>query len=207
MTESRLQRFAAALVSRPSVYELVQNLAGQAQVAARVREVVERLPRRLVADVGSSEGGFGLRLGIDPLFLDLDPRALRALRRKASGARAIAADVSRLPLPDGCIDLVLCVAVVHHLDDATLAAAVPELARVCSGRLLLLEPLRNDRRRVSRWLWRYDRGRHPRTREELVAILASHFRVEEEIAFAVYHEYLICVALPTRISAPPGPLR
>jgi ubiquinone/menaquinone biosynthesis C-methylase UbiE len=207
VTDGALQRLASALVSRPLVYDLVQNLAGQARVAERLREVVHRLPHERVADIGSAEGGFALRLGVDPIFLDLDPRALGALRRKAPGARAVAADASRLPLPDGGLDMVLCVAVFHHLDDATLAAAVPELARVCSGCLLLLEPLRNDRRRMSRWLWRYDRGRHPRTRDDLVASLATHFRVEEQIAFAVYHEYLICVAVPKRISARPGPPR
>ena len=207
MTDTILQRLASALVSQPLVYHLVQNLAGQAKVAARVREIVQRLPHDRVADIGSSEGGFGLRLGVQPVFLDLDPRALRALRRRVPGARAVTADASRLPLSDGQLDLALCVAVFHHLDDATLAAAVPELARVCSGRLLLLEPLRNDQRRISRWLWRYDRGRHPRTRDELLTCLASHFRVEEEVAFAVYHEYLICVAVPRRISARPGPPR
>jgi ubiquinone/menaquinone biosynthesis C-methylase UbiE len=207
VTDTVLQRLASALVSRPLVYDLIQNLAGQAKVAGRLREVVERLPHEQVGDIGSAEGGFALRLGVEPVFLDLDPRALRALRRKAPAARAVAADASRLPLADGRLDLALCVAIFHHLDDATLAAAVPELARVCSGRLLLLEPLRNDRRRLSRWLWRYDRGRHPRTRDELLASLASHFRVEEEIAFAVYHEYLICVAVPKRISARPGPPR
>jgi len=207
VTDTILQRLASALVSQPLVYHLVQNLAGQAKVAARVREIVQRLPHDRVADIGSSEGGFGLRLGVQPVFLDLDPRALRALRRRVPGARAVTADASRLPLSDGQLDLALCVAVFHHLDDATLAAAVPELARVCSGRLLLLEPLRNDQRRISRWLWRYDRGRHPRTRDELLTCLASHFRVEEEVAFAVYHEYLICVAVPRRISARPGPPR
>jgi SAM-dependent methyltransferase len=207
MTETRLQRLAAALVSRPLIYDLVQNLAGQARVAARLREVVRRLPHERVADIGSAEGGLALRLGVAPLFLDLDPSALHALRRKAPGARAVAADASWLPLEDGGLDLALCVGVFHHLDDATLAAAIVELARVCSGRLLLLEPLRDDRRRVSRWLWRYDRGRHPRTRDDIVARLSRHFRVEEEIAFAVYHRYLICVAVPKRISAPPAPPR
>ncbi len=207
MTAAPFQRLAAALVSRPFVYDLVQNLAGQARVAGRLREIAHRLPRRRVADIGSASGGFSLRLGIDPVFLDLDPRALKALRRKAPGARAVAADAARLPLGDAGFDLALCVAVLHHLDDATLAAVVPELARVCSGRLLLLEPLRNDRRAVSRWLWRYDRGRHPRTRDEIVASLAGHFRIEEEIAFAVYHEYLICVAVPARISERREPRR
>ncbi len=202
-----LQRLAAALVSRPFVYDLVQTLSGQSRIAVRLREIVDRLPRRRVADIGSAAGGFAQRLGVDPVFLDLDPRALAALRRRTPGAHAVAADASRLPLADGGFDLALCLAVFHHLDDATVAAAVAELARVCSGRLLLLEPLRNDRRRVSRWLWHYDRGRHSRTRDELVTILAAHFRVEEEIAFAVFHQYLICVAVPRRVSAPPGPPR
>jgi SAM-dependent methyltransferase len=207
VTDTVLQRLASALASHPLGYELVQSLAGQAKVGERLREVIRRLPHERVADVGSSAGGFARSLGVDPVFLDLDPQALRALRRKAPRARAVAADASRLPLADGRFDLALCVAVFHHMDDVTLAAAVAELARICSGHLILLDPLRNDRRRVSRWLWRYDRGRHPRTREELLASLASHFLVEEEIAFAVYHQYLICVAVPKRISAPPGPPR
>ncbi len=198
MSGTRLQRLAAALVSRPFVYDLVQNLAGQAKVAERLRGALERLPRGRVVDVGSAEGGFALRLGIAPVCVDLDPRPLAALRRRSSAARAVAADAARLPFGDGAFDLALCVAVFHHVDDAALSAVVAELARVSSGRLLLLEPLRNDARRVSRWLWHYDRGRHPRTREQLEAILEPHFRVDEAVEFAVYHEYLICVATPKR---------
>jgi hypothetical protein len=93
-------------------------------------------------------------------------------------------------------DLTLCVAIVHHIDDGTLGRVVSELSRVTSGYLLLLEPLRNDARRVSRWLWHYDRGRHARTREELVAILGRSFHVDEAMEFAVYHQYLLCVARP-----------
>ena len=31
-----------------------------------------------------------------------------------------------------------------------------------------------------------------------MAILEPHFRVDEAVEFAVYHEYLICVATPKR---------
>lgn len=197
MSLSLLQRLAAALVSRPFVYELVQDLAGQAKVAERLRTALDRLPpHRRALDVGSAAGGFALRVGIAPVCLDLDPRPLLALRRREPSAKAVAADAARLPFPDGAFDLTLCVAIFHHVDDATLARAVTDLARVTSGHLLLLEPLRNDARRISRWLWHYDRGRHPRTRSELIATLGRCFQVDEAIEFAVYHQYLLCVARP-----------
>ncbi len=196
MSGTLLQRLAAALVSRPFVYDLVQNLAGQAKVAERLRGALDRVPHRRVLDVGSAAGGFALRLGIVPVCLDLDPRPLAALRRRTDGALAVAADASRLPFSDGAFDLALCVAVLHHVDDATVPRVVSELARVASGRLLLLEPLRNDGRRISRWLWRYDRGRHPRNREELISILERAFRVDEATEFAVYHQYLLCRTSP-----------
>ena len=197
MKPTLLQRLAASLVSRPFVYELVQSLAGQARVAERLRATLDRLPpHRRALDVGSAAGGFALRVGIAPVCLDLDPRPLLALRRRESSAKALAADAARLPFSDDAFDLTLCVAIFHHIDDDTLGRVVTELSRVTSGHLLLLEPLRNDARRASRWLWHFDRGRHPRTRGDLVAILGRSFQVDEAIEFAVYHQYLLCVARP-----------
>ena len=207
MTDTLLQRVAAALVSRPLVYDLVQTLAGQARVAERLRGALARVPPpRRVVDVGSAAGGFAQRLGIRPVCVDLDPRPLAALRRRTGTAPAVAADASRLPFRDAAFDLALCVAVLHHLDDATAPRVIAELERVSAGRVLFLEPLRNDRRRVSRWLWRYDRGRHPRTRDELLALLEPAFRVEEAVEFSVYHEYLLCRTGPRPKGAeePPG---
>ncbi|MEO8430292.1 MAG: class I SAM-dependent methyltransferase [Acidobacteriota bacterium] len=193
-----LQRVAASLVSHPRIYDLVQNLAGQAKVAARLRTRLEALPHRRVLDVGSSEGGFAARLGVGPVCLDLDPRALAALRRRELVTKAVAADASALPFPGGTFDLTVCVAVFHHVDDATLSRVVSELSRITSGHLLFLDPLKNDARGISRWLWKYDRGRHPRDRETLLRALGEHFRVVVAEEFAVYHQYLLCVAIPRR---------
>jgi SAM-dependent methyltransferase len=196
MHETRLQRLAAALVSRPFVYDLVQNLAGQAKVAARLRVALERLPPGRVLDVGSSGGGFALRLGVKPVCLDLDLRPLLALRRRGRPAAPVAGDAAQLPFPDRTFDLTLCVALAHHVEDDVLAAVTSELSRVAAGYLIFLEPVRNDARRISRFLWRYDRGRHPRTAEALLAALERDFSVTERERFAVYHQYLLCVARP-----------
>jgi len=208
MTDTRLQRLAAALVSRPLVYDLVQELAGQEKVARRLRAALAGMPHRRALDVGSAAGGFAFRLGVSPVCTDLDPRPLAALRRRRPGTRALVANAGALPFPDGAFDLVLCLAVLHHLDDPTLEAVVAELARISSGRVLVLEPLRNDARGVSRFLWRYDRGKHPRTRDQLLAALSGRMEVVESAEFAVYHQYLMCVMRPGRFrAASPGPRR
>jgi SAM-dependent methyltransferase len=188
-------RIVSAVLARPFVYELVQAAAGQRRVAERLREAAAPLPKSAVLDVGSASGGFALRLGMRPVCLDLDPRAVRALRRTA-GYPALAGDATRLPFPDRRFELSLCVAVSHHLDDAALSAAIRELARVTSGRLLFLDALRNDSRALSRWLWSQDRGRHPRTYDDLRERIASAFAVREERRFTVYHQYALWVASP-----------
>jgi ubiquinone/menaquinone biosynthesis C-methylase UbiE len=198
MSETLLQRLAASLVSRPFVYELVQNLAGQGRVAERLAAVLSRLPSGRLLDVGSSEGSFARRLGREAVGLDVDVRALAAARSRGGYHTVVAADASRLPFGGGRFGITLFVAVAHHLDDGQLSAALEELARVTSGHFLLLDPLRNDRRAVSRWLWRYDRGRFPRTSEYLVNELSRDFEIVEMDQFAVYHEYLLCVAVPRR---------
>ena len=186
------------MVSNPLVYDLVQNLAGQARVAERLEQALSRLPHDRTLDVGSATGGFALRLGVDPVLLDNDLRPLLAVRRRALATRAVAADGALLPFPSRSFNVTLCVAVSHHLEDETLPRLVSELSRVTSGHLLFLDPVRNDSRWISRWLWRYDRGRHPRARSELLAILERAFNLVEIVDFAVYHQYLLCVASPRR---------
>jgi ubiquinone/menaquinone biosynthesis C-methylase UbiE len=190
------RRLAASLVSRPSVYGLVQALAGQGRVAARLREALANLPAGRLLDVGSADGGFASRLGREAVFVDLDPRPLVALRRSGRGSFAAAADASRLPFPDRAFDVSVCVAVSHHLDDGQLESVVAELGRVTSGTLLFLDALRNEDRAVSKWLWRYDRGRHPRTRDQLREALERRFRLREKREFTIYHQYVLWVASP-----------
>jgi SAM-dependent methyltransferase len=196
MSETRLGRLAAALVSQPSIYALVQTLAGQGRVAVRLREALAALPPGRLLDVGSAEGGLASRLERDPVFVDLDPRPLAALRRRGRGSRAAVADAARLPFPDRAFDVSLCVAVAHHLDDAQLERVVAELGRVTSGSLVFLDPLRSEGRFLSRWLWRYDRGRHPRTLDRLRRILERRFRLREQQEFTIYHQYVLWVASP-----------
>lgn len=197
MSATTLERLAGRIVSNPAVYRLVQNLAGQGQVAARLRSALAELePRARLLDVGSAEGGFAARLGVDPVFVDLDPRPLAALLRRRHGSRAAAADATALPFADAAFDLSLCVAVTHHLDERQLELVVADLARVTRRHLVFLDALRNDGRALSRWMWKLDRGRYPRTREQLRQALERRFTLSVAREFTVYHQYVLWVASP-----------
>ena len=107
-----------------------------------------------------------------------------AERRREGPARLVGGDAARLPFRDRCFDLSLCLFVSHHLDDEELRRALRGLARVTSGALVFADAVRNDRRAVSRWLWNYDRGRHPRTEETITGLLRESFNLSEVARFS-----------------------
>src|SRR5437588_124954 len=65
-----------------------------------------------------------------------------------------------------------------------------------SGRLILTDAVWADDRRIGKLLWKYDRGSHPRTAEVLRQTIDEHLDIRHWEHFAVWHEYILCVAVP-----------
>ncbi len=101
---------------------------------------------RQILDVGSGAGQLAAHVlkYSDPearlTCIDLSPEMLRRARSRLKSDRPIyaAADLTRLPFPDGIFDCVTCGFVLEHVPDAR--AGLAELARVISpgGRMLLM---------------------------------------------------------------------
>lgn len=76
----------------------------------------------VAADVGSSSGMFAKALGghFESVFaFDIDADALRAGHLDGvANVHPVLADSQRLPLPDACLDLVICNHVYEHVPDA-----------------------------------------------------------------------------------------
>ncbi len=101
---------------------------------------------RQIMDVGSGAGQLAAHVlkYSDPearlTCIDLSPEMLRRARNRLKSDRPIyaAADLTRLPFPDGLFDCVTCGFVLEHVPDAR--RGLTELARVMApgGRMLLM---------------------------------------------------------------------
>jgi len=187
------------IVARPFVYDLAQKAVGVSAVRRRVAEQAAKLSdAKLVLDIG---GGTGAVAAMWPattkyICLDIDPLKLEGFLARNSQGIALQADATRLPIADDSVDVVLCNSVTHHLTDDLLRRMIAEAARVLSsqGKLVLTDAIWNEDRRVGKLIWKYDRGSFPRSAENLRAVIASHLTIERWDHFAVWHEYVICVA-------------
>lgn len=81
--------------------------------------------------------GDGLLVNMLARSLDLKPRAFDVEARSLGGFPVEVYDGRRLPLPDGAVDVSICVAVLHHCEDAQ--AMLREIRRVTRKTFLLVE--------------------------------------------------------------------
>jgi ubiquinone/menaquinone biosynthesis C-methylase UbiE len=190
-------RALGSLVAIPFVYDLVQRLAGVEKIFGRIRPLLGQAEGGVVLDAGAGTGNLESLLPESAryIWLDSDPQKLHGFRRK-SRAPALLADATRIPLGDRSVDWVLSAFVSHHLDDGQLAQMLDEFLRVAKDRLLFLDAVVAPTRK-SRLLWRYDRGRHPRSADRLLEELRARFGIESQEQFTILHRYLLVNARVT----------
>jgi len=193
-----LRRIAHWLVANPTVYDWVQHLAGWEKASRRLAPHLATLAGQCVLDVGAGTGNLARLLppGATYIWLDNDPTKLLGFKTKGIPGETILGDATRTGLADKSVDCAVCVALAHHIPDVALPALFRELARVTRARLVLLDPVAHPRSRVSRWLWRFDRGGFPRSPAALRDFVARDFEIEREESFSIYHHYLLLVARP-----------
>jgi SAM-dependent methyltransferase len=180
------------------IYELIQSVVGVTSVNRRLERQLETMEEvGWVLDVGAGTGRDSRRWkGARYIAMDADPVKLSAFREE-SGA-VIRGDAVRLPIQAGRVDVILFKNVSHHLRDSELAQFVREAARVLNsdGRLIFIDALWCPRRWRAQMLWRFDRGSHPRTEEQLRSALARSFQLVVWERFSVHHEYVLAIGRP-----------
>ena len=200
ITESSMIRsLLHHIVARPWVYDRAQTLVGAKQVRARLAaRIAPHRNAHLVLDIGGGTGSVGEMWSDSSKYIcmDIDPQKLEGFAAKNPTGIALLGDAARIPVADGTVDVVLCTNVTHHLPDDALALMLAECSRVLTpvGKLILSDAIWAPQRRVGRMIWHYDRGSVPRTAETLRAAASTHLEVQTWEQFAIWHEYVICVA-------------
>lgn len=100
----------------------------------RTSFVLERCPGGSALDVGCGTGALAARLdgvGFEVVGVDSSQGMLRELERRAPSIRAVRGSGTDLPFADDRFDLVLSVAVMHHIADAgDVGRTLAEMVRV-----------------------------------------------------------------------------
>jgi ubiquinone/menaquinone biosynthesis C-methylase UbiE len=181
------------------VYDAIQWIVG----ASTVRQEIQRhtgvcAGAKTVLDLGGGTGALRAYLPTDCHYicLDVEIPKLRGFRGAYPLGSALLADATQLPVPPDSVDVVLCVAMSHHVDDVQFNLILKEVQRVVKkgGLFLFLDAVSAPRRLLSRLLWSLDRGSHPRERDIIEGFIQRHFNLLHREVFSIYHSYLLIAA-------------
>jgi len=112
----------------------------------RTRDLLDLIPShgQRALDIGARDGHFSRLLA--QRFTEVHALDLQRPRFEHPGVVCVQGDATALEYPDGHFDFVFCAEVLEHIPCALLPRACTELARVCSGQLLIGVPDRQDLR-------------------------------------------------------------
>lgn len=187
------------LASAGPVYDSIQTACGIKLIYRRFRRILGAYSGfHTVLDFGGGTGRFQSLMPANCKYYCLDNEApkLQRFRSRTAGALAILGDATTTPVAGARIDLAVCLAVSHHLNDFELQQMLSEIKRVLrpGGHLMFYDALWRRSWLPGRLLWSLDRGSNPRTKETLLGILTQHLRIIHQEEFRLGHEYLVLVA-------------
>lgn len=183
-----------SVLSHPLVYRIFRKLVGGSGASKwLVGEHLRPRPGDRVLDIGCGPGHMiNLLPAVRYTGFDMSEPYIEAARRRYGdrGRFFHASVLEPPPLDSGSFDLVLAMAVLHHLDDKQATAALTLAWQVLreGGRLITYDGcFIEGQSPVARYFLRKDRGRFVRSRKEYEGLAR---RVFDDVEGVVRHDLL-----------------
>lgn len=174
-------RYLRSFLAIPAAYQLWWKVVGGPTVArVLVSDYIQPKAGARILEIGCGPGSIvGHLPPSDYLGFDLSPEYIELAKKRFPNARFVCERVSQISLAkESSFDVVLALAIVHHLDDAE-ARQLFHIA--CDalkpgGKLVTIDGVWADgQSSVARWLLARDRGEHIRSEREYVGIASQVF--------------------------------
>nr|WP_237690617.1 class I SAM-dependent methyltransferase [Paenibacillus caui] len=132
------------------------------------------LENRSVLDFGCGTGANCTLCDADRYYgLDPDAQRIQFARRLHPKHIFMVFDEERIPIPDQFIDLILVIAVLHHIPNEQITAYLQEFRRVLKpgGKMIIIEPYLSPRHKFNNWFMnRYDDGEFIRSEDDYLQL-------------------------------------
>jgi SAM-dependent methyltransferase len=182
-----------SVLAIPAAYQLWWNLVGgPAWARVLVDEYIRPSPGASILEIGCGPGTIVSYLPqSDYLGFDLSPQYIALARKRFPQARFECERVSQFSLGGRQdFDIVLALAIVHHLDDEEAAQLfhIAHQALKPGGKLVTIDGVfTHGQNSTTRWLLARDRGQFVRTAPEYAAIASQAF---PDVKASVRHDLL-----------------
>jgi len=160
------------------VWDVIQTVLGAPDFKRKLYTSVLGSERGKLLDFGCADGNTAEACSNFEYYgIDLDERFIQSAQRRFAGTpnlRFLCADLKSRPFGGNFFDQVLFAGTAHHLTDALYTDMLRELHHCLkpAGTIHVLDPvLQNNDGWQQRLLRRMDRGRFPRTTQQLIDLI------------------------------------
>jgi len=174
-------QYLRPVLANPAAYQLWFNLVGgSASAKVLVDEYIQPRVGDRILEFGCGPGTIvGYLPAVKYLGFDMNSKYIEQATRRFPSAHFVCERVSQMSLArEQSFDIVLALAIVHHLDDAE-ALQLFQLAYDSlrpGGKLITVDGVwTDDQSRIARWLLARDRGEYVRSEREYVGIASQRF--------------------------------
>lgn len=123
--------------------------------------------------------------------IDCDDKRIKYAKELYPNHKFIKVDNNHIPLPDGSIDCILVMSVLHHIEDNNISAYLEEFKRLLSvgGHIIIHEPCLNEGKPLCNSVMKlFDKGDYIRYRDEYIKLLQAN-----KISYEIINEYRQCI--------------
>ena len=185
---SPFKKIIELILENPYIFKLQQKLNNYEVIVINEFKDYLNVKNKKILELGCSTGNAAkviINMDINEYYgIDISKKYIQIASQNAPKGKFLHMDASKLDFKEESFDMLIISSLLHHIDDQTGLNCFKEAFRVLkkNGKIIILEPIIDHNRLLSKILCKLDRGNYIRTSEEY-KFLFKGFSIEKSNFF------------------------